>query len=380
MLVAQSVCSGAMRRFSVIGVGLGLWSAGACGPGLASRSAVPSNVSPSRPSVRPGVAPPSDERGFRALLIDDVMNGGLWFADSACQAQFGPSGTIRPAAFDAFAHCIAGLHVRPTGRADSFDDTSVLTDDAGFEIEARVANGRLDFIGFSGRAPGAPDLPSITNDALESLRLEGDRNATISADDAKRIAPPGSSSPTHTEHLRLCLTETGELGSVAPATTTTVASAAAFTFIARTWKFRPFLVGGTPMPVCSIVGFQYPATSSDADRDRLPPPPELSKAGHVVYTASPLDLEKLRVAGTKLVVPDDEDKIHLNGKRLVGSFKLCLDEGGHYERGELLQSTGVPTYDAKIVRTMMQWRFQPYVIDGTAFPVCTAVTFIYTQR
>jgi hypothetical protein len=330
--------------------------------------------------VRAGVPPPSDEGGFRKLLSGDVVNGGLWFADATCQGQFGPAGKIKPDAFDAFAHCVAGLHLRPTGRGDSFDDTAVLTDDAGFEIESRVAAGRLDFIGFSGRAPGVPDLPSITRDALESLRAGGDPNATISADEASKLAFPKNPNPTLTEHLRVCLAESGDISSVMPATTTTIASATVFSTVARGWKFRPFLVGGKPMAVCAIVGFHYPVASRDAEQDRLPRPPQLSKAGHVVYTVNPVELEKLRVAGSKLVVPDDDDKIHLNGKRLVGSFKLCLDETGHYERGVLLQSTGVSRYDAKIARTMMQWVYQPYVVDDGAIPVCSAVTFIYTQR
>lgn len=134
------------------------------------------------------------------------------------------------------------------------------------------------------------------------------------------------------------------------------------------------------MPVCAIVEFQYPAAPRGTDLGRLPRPPRLSKAGNVVYNISPRDLEPLRLAGSKLVVPDDRDKIHLNGKRLVGSFKLCLDETGHYESGVLLQSTGVAGYDGKIARTMMEWAYRPYVVDGTALPVCSAVTFIYTQR
>jgi hypothetical protein len=326
------------------------------------------------------VLPPSDEGALRKLLVGEVVNGGLWFADATCEAHFGPAGKIAQDAFDELAHCLAGLHLHPTGREDSFDDTSVLTDDAGFEIEARVLAGRLDFIGFSGRAPGVPALPSITRETLESLRAGGDPNATISADEASRLALPNHPKPTETEHLRVCLAENGDVDSVTPATTTTVASATAFAVVVRGWKFRPFLVGGKPMAVCAIVGFQYPAGSRDANRDRLPLPPQLSKAGHIIYIVNPIDLEKLRVAGSKMVEPDGKDKVHLNGKRLVGTFKLCLDETGHYERGEVLRPTGVPRYDAKIARTMMEWAYQPYVVDGAATPVCSAVTFIYTQR
>lgn len=99
-----------------------------------------------------------------------------------------------------------------------------------------------------------------------------------------------------------------------------------------------------------------------------------------MYDIAARDLEPLRIGGTTLVVPDDVDKIALNGRTLRGTFKLCLDETGHYEQGELMQSTGVPGYDAKIARTMMAWIYRPYVVDGAVVPVCTAITFIYQQR
>jgi hypothetical protein len=364
-----------MRYHLAFGLGLGFLQVAGCGPGLSEQNKIPT----ARP-VRAGTPPPSDEAGFRKLLVGEVVNGGLWFPDANCQTLFGKADYVKPEAFDAFARCVASLHLRPTGRSDSLDDTSILTDDAGFEIQAHVVAGQLDYIGFSARAPGAPDLPTITPQTLESLRAGGDPNATISAAEADRVFTPGNPSPTHTEHLRLCLAEDGQLATVMLGTTTTPAIAAAFSAVVRTWKFRPFSVANKPMQACAVVGFQYPATPRDENRDRLPRPPELSKAGHFVYNVSPVELSPLRIVGDNLVVPDDEDKIHLNGKRLVGSFKLCLDETGHYERGVLLKSTGVPGYDAKIAKTMMSWVYRPYVVDGVAIPVCSAVTFIYTQR
>jgi hypothetical protein len=364
-----------MRSLASLLLGFAFWQLASCGPGLSTTRAP---YGPIPPPVRAGAAPPADADGFRRLLAGDVINGGMWFPDADCEARFGHAATIRSEHFDAFARCVGTLHLRPTGRAHWHDDTSVLTDDAGFEIEAHVVDGHLDFIGFSARASGMPDLPSITPEALEALRISGDSKATISEEEAEKVIVPGSPTP-HVEHLRLCLGETGELTTVMPGQTMTPASAAAFSAIARGWKFRSFVVGGKPMSVCAIVAFAYPATGGAAER-RLPRPPELSKAGHLVYNVRPVDLEALRVRGSKMIVPDDEDKIHLNGKRLIGSFKLCLDETGHYERGTLIKSTEVPRYDAKIARALMGWAYRPYVVDGRAIPVCSAVTFIYTQR
>jgi hypothetical protein len=46
-----------------------------------------------------------------------------------------------------------------------------------------------------------------------------------------------------------------------------------------------------------------------------------------------------------------------------------------------LKSTGFPAYDAKIMSTIRgEWRYQPFLLNGKATEVCTAVTFIYSQQ
>lgn len=129
---------------------------------------------------------------------------------------------------------------------------------------------------------------------------------------------------------------------------------------------------------CSSGGASHPVGPARPSA-RPADPPHVSKAGQVVYNVDASELEALRVSGEKFVMPDDQDQVHLNGQRIVGSFKLCLDETGHYEQGTILRSTGLASYDAKIARTLMQWVFKPYVLDGAAIPVCSAFSFIYTQ-
>ena len=94
-------------------------------------------------------------------------------------------------------------------------------------------------------------------------------------------------------------------------------------------------------------------------------------------------LEGSRVKGNKEIHPDDVTKteIQRSGKeKLVGSFKLCLSIEGEIANVNQLKSTGFPAYDQKIVREMRGWRYRPYMVNGKAVPVCTAVTFIYSQR
>ena len=82
--------------------------------------------------------------------------------------------------------------------------------------------------------------------------------------------------------------------------------------------------------------------------------------------------------------PDDVTKteIQRSGKdKLIGSFKLCISTGGAVTQVTKLKSTGFPAYDAKILGKMRnEWRYKPYMVNGKAVPVCTAVTFIYTQK
>jgi hypothetical protein len=89
--------------------------------------------------------------------------------------------------------------------------------------------------------------------------------------------------------------------------------------------------------------------------------------------------------GDKLIVPDDEDKIRLqtssmHEKKVVGSFEVCFDKQGVVQGVVVRKSTGLPKYDAKIVKAVGAYRYQPIVVGSQALDVCTGLTFIYTQR
>jgi outer membrane biosynthesis protein TonB len=77
-----------------------------------------------------------------------------------------------------------------------------------------------------------------------------------------------------------------------------------------------------------------------------------------------------------------KSEIQRSGKdRVIGSFKLCITVGGEVQSVKQLKSTGFPAYDSRILSTIQgSWRYKPYNVNGKAVPVCTAVTFIYSQK
>jgi len=112
-----------------------------------------------------------------------------------------------------------------------------------------------------------------------------------------------------------------------------------------------------------------------------PPPPPPPAPPQVV---PPTALEASRVSGEKNIVPDDVTKTEISrsGKdRLIGSFKLCLSTAGEIASVTQLKSTGFGAYDRKILNTIRgEWRYKPFEVNGKPVPVCTAVTFIYSQK
>ena len=115
-----------------------------------------------------------------------------------------------------------------------------------------------------------------------------------------------------------------------------------------------------------------------------PPPPPPPPPPAAPTNVPPTMLEGSRISGEKMISPDDVTKTEISrsGKdKIVGSFKICLDVNGGVSSVTMLKSTGFTAYDGKIQGKMRgEWRYRPYMVNGKSVPVCTAVTFIYSQK
>lgn len=118
--------------------------------------------------------------------------------------------------------------------------------------------------------------------------------------------------------------------------------------------------------------------------DSAPPPPPPPPPPAPPTNVPPTLLEGSRIAGEKQIIPDDVTKTEImrSGKdKVIGSYKLCLNASGAITSVTQLKSTGFPAYDNKILGKMRgEWKYKPYAVNGRAVPVCTAVTFIYSQK
>ena len=162
----------------------------------------------------------------------------------------------------------------------------------------------------------------------------------------------------------------------------------------RAWSIKPFVFGGKGVLACTTLSVGYPADRIGIPLQlQLPPPPpppppppagqEGGVEGSPPQNVAPTMLEGSRIAGEKVIVPDDKTKIAIQQSkrdRLIASFKLCVDTTGAVNTVTLLKTSGFPDYDAKIIREMNKWAYRPYQVNGQAVPVCSAVTFIYSQK
>lgn len=110
-------------------------------------------------------------------------------------------------------------------------------------------------------------------------------------------------------------------------------------------------------------------------RGDIPPPQRL---------VPPTAFRANRVAGNEQIQPDDITKLEVSraGKtRLAMSVKVCVGSAGDVTAATQIGSgTGFAAYDAKIVRAVSAWRYNPFVINGRATPACSVVQFVYVQR
>ncbi len=339
----------------------------ACGPGLA-----PVHRAAPKSPLEDAAGKPAE---IEKLLRGTVVNGGMWWNSAECVREFPVSSTIRPDQFPAFARCLAGLQLQPSARTDALPGVTVFQYEPGFEIQTRIVEDdgrgpRLTWIGYVARTGPSDPLPTITARALEALRLSGDSNGPLDP------RTPGLEPTAQHTWFKVCLNTEGEVTKLDPRQTTSPAVMRMFEAAATSWRFKPFVANGQAQPVCSMIRMRYPATLT-TEPEVLPMP--VGEDRPLLVTSGALKL----VTGSKMIVPADRDKMRIQnagGGRWIGIFRACIDETGKVVDLLPVRSTGLASYDQRILAGISQYVYAPVIDRGGPIPVCTFITFIYSQR
>jgi hypothetical protein len=232
----------------------------------------------------------------------------------------------------------------------------------------------LASIGYEARRDRADALPTVAPEALEALRIAGTAAPEVAGLDADIAAMPFHHAYAW---LKVCIDADGNVTGTHVRETTSPHAGRAFAAAIGDWKFKPFMVNGRPLPVCTLELLAAPA---GVDRTQIQmPEPVIAPTDASILASQALH----RTSGLTAITPTDQLKTAIQRagvSALVGSFQYCLAPTGKVDSVDLIRSTGVPEYDAAIMSGMHVWQYDPYLDDGTAVPVCSAVEFHYNQR
>lgn len=310
--------------------------------------------------------------------------------DAPACAQFSGDVEVDEQALPSFVRCLADLGVKHLdGVADEWINAVY---GPGIPLKLTSMRG-APVVSFTGWAD--PDRAELLIEPVTfSSHIKKFSRSIVPARSAR--AALDASNESVAALVELCVDGSGKItsldveafggGNVAPGTSDPdlVAYQQLVTKAARRWSIKAFKLGRKPMAACSRLRVGYPV-------DRIPPmqipapppPPPPPTSPDAPNTIPPKLLEGHRIAGNKAIVPDDATKRAIRDAkrdRTISTFKLCVSDKGVVKKVTLLKSSGFPAYDAKIMREMNQWAYRPYMLQGKAVPVCTAVTFIYSQK
>jgi hypothetical protein len=320
-----------------------------------------------------------DIAGVRALLHESVTLGGLWFPETSCMIKFGAPGVVRGAKLDELARCLTTLQLKMSERDDALPDVVVLTYGHGIELEARFVEHKtgpwLAWIGYSARRDLRDALPTISARALETLRVEGELQASL--------AGPSALSDYELRYtadawLKVCIDSAGAVTGAHVRSASSPSTARAFVAATQSWKFKPFMLGSQPAPVCAMVHMVHPRHRKP-QREKLPYPLPADPE-NVLNVPSPV--LGMPVEGRQMIPPDDLEKHALaeSGlKQVLAAFHYCLDETGRVASVMQLRASGLAGWDRKIAGEIKGWRFKPFLDEGTPIRVCTSMHFLYSQ-
>jgi hypothetical protein len=333
-----------------------------------------------------------DVAAFRRLAPTGIGISNMWFEPPECQVFFGGGlSVLWDSEVAEFLKCAAtlGLRLQSTHHAPlNSPSTAILSFEPAGQLTLFIRDGSL--VAIDCLATPEPAMSPVTTAAMLAHLKGGPPHVEPSAELREKVARDPKAGAF--AQVSVCVDTAGK-----PTRTVIWRQTVDFDYsnavrkVAEGWRFRPFLRRGKPVPVCGEINLAYPPDHpipSSEDHAWLPPrankdpaSPPAPPAPPPPLNIAPTDLEALRATGDRHILPDEATRsaFAASGKtRLVGSFKICIENDGRVGSVNQLKSTGFLEYDRAIIDTIRAtWSYRPYVKSGQPERVCSVVTFLY---
>lgn len=145
----------------------------------------------------------------------------------------------------------------------------------------------------------------------------------------------------------------------------------------KQWKYRPYLLNGTPMEVETTVHLSFEPTGGGAVIESEAARTDLSRTIYAT-TPGPGDPKRARISqgvATALLVdkvqpeyPPHAREQHIQGNVLL---HVIIGNEGNVENVQLI--TGHPLLAPAAIDAVRQWRYKPYLLNGQAVEIDTQV-------
>ncbi len=135
---------------------------------------------------------------------------------------------------------------------------------------------------------------------------------------------------------------------------------------------RPACVGDDCDKDPPCVGDQCGGGGGSAKPDAGPPPAPVVISQTMIKGHLVAGSEQIHAPAAVLREMDADGK-----KSVRTVIDLCLDRNGEPSSVEIHKSSGYPALDEAILAGVREWRYQPYLVEGEAVPVCSKVSFTH---
>lgn len=314
-----------------------------------------------------------DATTIRNLLGPKVIDGGLWFSDADCTHEFAGAGDVGGGRLDELARCLATLKLQVSQRGDGLPDVAVLSYAPGFEVEARFIDRPdgpwLSWIGYAGRRDESDALPTLTPEAVEALRIAGERNPVVTGLEAEYLPKYGYAYAW----LKVCVDGQGAVTRADVRVASSMHARHVFGEIPASWRFRPFMQGQQSIPFCVLERLVAPL--GKAPPRELLPPVLATPHGEPLIDAFGLH----RVDVNQFHVSQRIDAaMRSNGiTQLWVSYMYCVGTNGVVNMVRTVRPSGMPAFDAEVEDATKKWQFEPVLDGDRAVAVCTQESFAH---